>query len=98
MRYYNYWLFSTRRLEKIVEMIQEGMLVERDVWFVEFIDHISYHISRHLKYELNKEVIQECREICYLKVYKYDPTAGKAFNYFTTIILGHLRQVRRRDR
>ena len=38
------------------------------------------------------ETIRQCVYSCFEKIPRYDPTKGKAFNYFTTIILCQLRQ------
>ena len=38
------------------------------------------------------ETIRQCVYSCFEKISRYDPTKGKAFNYFTTIILCQLRQ------
>lgn len=42
-----------------------------------------------------KATIRELVCVCFLKIERYDATKGKAFNFFTTIMLGWLRQVYR---
>ena len=42
-----------------------------------------------------KEIIRELVCVAFLKINRYDPEKGRAFNYFTTIMLGWLRQVYR---
>jgi hypothetical protein len=45
-----------------------------------------------------KKVIRELVCFAFLKIDRYDPAKGKAFNFFTTIMLGWLRQVYRTKR
>ena len=49
------------------------------------------HKSILLKYH-REDIIQECVLICYEKLKRFDPDKGKAFNYFSTIIISQLRQ------
>jgi hypothetical protein len=42
-----------------------------------------------------EEVLQECVTFAFEKADRFDHKKGKAFNFFTTIILGHMRQLYR---
>jgi DNA-directed RNA polymerase specialized sigma subunit len=44
------------------------------------------------------DAIQEGVMICFLKIDRFDPAKGKAFNYMTTCILNHYRQLYRSQR
>lgn len=46
-------------------------------------------------FKSKSNVVRELLCVAFLKMEKYDPTKGKAFNFFTTIMLGWLRQVYR---
>jgi len=46
-------------------------------------------------FKSKKDTIRELICVCFLKMDRYDATKGKAFNFFTTIMLGWLRQVYR---
>lgn len=44
-------------------------------------------------FEDEDSVVDDCISVCFEKLRRYDPTKGKAFNFFTTIVLGHMRQL-----
>jgi len=56
---------------------------------------LSKNIVRYAKFSNIDEddAIQEGVLICFERVEKFDPTKGKAFNYLTTCILNHFRQL-----
>lgn len=56
---------------------------------------LSKNIVRYAKFSNIDEddAIQEGVLICFERVEKFDPTKGKAFNYMTTCILNHFRQL-----
>jgi len=41
------------------------------------------------------KIIRELVCVAFIKMQRYDPTKGRAFNFFTTIMLGWLRQIYR---
>ena len=56
---------------------------------------LSKNIVRYAKFSNIDEddATQEGVLICFERVEKFDPTKGKAFNYLTTCILNHFRQL-----
>lgn len=61
---------------------------------------LSENIVRYAKFNLIDEddAIQEGVMICFEKIDRFDPVKGKAFNYMTTCILNHFRQMYRTAR
>lgn len=62
--------------------------------------NLSEHLVRFAKFQLidDDDAIQEGVLICFQKVDRFDPRKGKAFNYMTTCILNHFRQMYRTAR
>jgi len=61
---------------------------------------LSENIVRYAKFNLidQDDAIQEGVMICFEKIDRFDPKKGKAFNYMTTCILNHFRQLYRTAR
>ena len=61
---------------------------------------LSENIVRYAKFNLidPEDAIQEGVMICFEKIDRFDPKKGKAFNYMTTCVLNHLRQMYRTSR
>jgi len=61
---------------------------------------LSQNIVRYAKFNLidQDDAIQEGVMICFEKIDRFDPKKGKAFNYMTTCILNHFRQLYRTAR
>lgn len=61
---------------------------------------LSENIVRYRKFNLidADDAIQEGVMICFEKVDRFDPSKGKAFNYMTTCIINHFRQLYRTAR
>lgn len=61
---------------------------------------LSENIARYAKFALvdPDDAIQEGVMVCFEKVDRFDSTKGKAFNYLTTVVLNHLRQLYRTSR
>lgn len=61
---------------------------------------LSENIVRYAKFNLidEQDAIQEGVLICFSKIDHFDPLKGKAFNYMTTCILNHFRQLYRAAR
>ena len=61
---------------------------------------LSQNIVRYAKFNLIDEddAVQEGVMICFDKIDRFDPSKGKAFNYMTTCILNHFRQLYRTAR
>lgn len=61
---------------------------------------LSENIVRYAKFNLIDcdDAVQEGVVICFEKIDKFDPSKGKAFNYMTTCILNHFRQLYRTAR
>jgi hypothetical protein len=61
---------------------------------------LSENIVRYAKFNLidQDDAVQEGVMICFEKIDRFDPEKGKAFNYMTTCILNHFRQLYRTAR
>ena len=61
---------------------------------------LSENIVRYAKFNLidTDDATQEGVMICFEKIDRFDPRKGKAFNYMTTCILNHFRQLYRTAR
>ena len=61
---------------------------------------LSQNIVRYAKFKLidQDDAVQEGVMICFEKINRFDPKKGKAFNYMTTCILNHFRQIYRTAR
>lgn len=61
---------------------------------------LSENIVRYAKFQLidSDDAIQEGVMICFEKIDRFDSRKGKAFNYMTTCILNHFRQLYRTAR
>lgn len=58
---------------------------------------LSENIVKYAKFQFidDDDAIQEGVVICFEKIDRFDPDKGKAFNYMTTCILNHFRQLYR---
>lgn len=61
---------------------------------------LAENIVKYAKFNLidMDDAIQEGVMICFEKIDRFDPQKGKAFNYMTTCILNHMRQLYRTAR
>lgn len=61
---------------------------------------LSENIVRYAKFNLidQDDAVQEGVVICFEKIDRFNPEKGKAFNYMTTCILNHFRQLYRTAR
>lgn len=61
---------------------------------------LAENIIRYRKFHFvdEQDAIQEFVMICFEKLDRFDPVKGKAFNYMTTCILNHYRQLYRTAR
>lgn len=61
---------------------------------------LSENIVRYAKFNFidQDDAVQEGVMICFEKIDRFDPRKGKAFNYMTTCILNHFRQLYRTAR
>jgi len=61
---------------------------------------LSENITKYAKFQLidQDDAIQEGVVICFEKINRFDSRKGKAFNYMTTCILNHFRQLYRTAR
>ena len=61
---------------------------------------LSENIVRYAKFNLidTDDAVQEGVMICFEKIDRFNPEKGKAFNYMTTCILNHFRQLYRTAR
>lgn len=58
---------------------------------------LAKNIIRAFKFQLvdRDDALQEGVMICFEKLHRFDPNIGRAFNFCTTIILNHYRQLYR---
>lgn len=61
---------------------------------------LSQHLVRYAKDIIidQDDAVQEGVMICFDKIDRFNPEMGKAFNYMTTCILNHYRQIYRTDK
>ena len=61
---------------------------------------LSGNIVRYAKFEHidPDDAVQEAVMVCFEKIDRFDTTRGKAFNYMTTVVFNHLRQLYRSAR
>jgi len=90
------------RLDKFVVMhrVSEQVYVETQQQLAVAFLTLSENIVRYAKFNLIDidDAIQEGVMICFEKIDRFDPQKGKAFNYMTTCILNHYRQLYRTAR
>lgn len=89
------WIFIKKEYEKTLsdyESIQKNLAVA--------FYTLSENIVRYAKFNLidPDDSVQEGVLICFEKLDRFDPRYGKAFNYMTTCILNHFKQLYRSAR
>jgi len=57
----------------------------------------NYYINRYSGIDVD-DATQEAVLICFEKIDRFDPRKGRAFNYMTTCIINHFRQIYRSNR
>lgn len=100
-----------RRLTKHKEDKKDGLLVQKETEYAEICElykvhqeklafdfyRLSENLANYTRYEGIDidDAIQEGVLICFEKVDRFDSRRGKAFNYMTTCIINHYRQIYR---
>ena len=89
------WLIKQEDFDKIVHDFHESQKELASAFYT-----LSENIVRYAKFNLidADDAIQEGVMICFEKIDRFDPNKGKAFNYMTTCILNHFRQLYRTAR
>jgi glutamate racemase len=77
---------TTKNAERLCEM------------FKVLVETILKYFGDKIDLGDRKQVTVECMATCFTKLRRYNPQKGKAFNFFTTIILSHMRQIYRTRR
>lgn len=69
--------------------------VKKEVTYCFYL--LAENIIRAFRFTLidREDALQEAVLACLSKMHRFDPDRGKAFNWFTTIILNHYRQLYR---
>jgi DNA-directed RNA polymerase specialized sigma subunit len=89
---------------KITSEIIDKRLLESSIHFTDIQKNLAHafyilssNIVRYAKFSLidQDDAIQEGVLVCFEKLDKFDPRVGKAFNYMTTCILNHFKQLYR---
>lgn len=105
---------NERRVAKYHDEVKKAPLEEHEKFYVDacenfngFQEQLAYafyvlseNIANYAKFsgiDIN-DAIQEGVLICFEKIDRFDPRKGKAFNYMTTCILNHFRQLYRSAR
>lgn len=57
----------------------------------------NYYINRYSGIDVD-DATQEAVLICFEKIDRFDPKKGRAFNYMTTCVINHFRQIYRSNR
>ena len=79
--------------EKCVIAYQEERLGQEAI--LKLFDHMARAVWESISPEdASEEVIRDATLLCLDKTARFDAQRNKAFNFFTTIIAGHFRQVR----
>lgn len=88
----------------LINDIIEKKFVESSGHFVDIQKNLAHafyilssNIVRYAKFSLidQDDAVQEGVLVCFEKLDKFDPRVGKAFNYMTTCILNHFKQLYR---
>jgi len=81
--------------EKIIENNKNYDQVQKNLAYAFYL--LTNNIVRYAKFNLidQDDAVQEGVLICFEKLDKFDPRVGKAFNYMTTCILNHFKQLYR---
>jgi len=88
-----------RKYRQDYEVIVEDHTTSKEELALAFLT-LSENLVRFAKFNLIDpcDAIQEGVMICFEKIDRFDPRKGKAFNYMTTCILNHFRQLYRTAR
>ncbi len=86
------------RAEKLQEIMSRFYVAQDNLATAFYV--LSENIVRYAKFNLidADDAVQEGVLICFEKIDRFDPSKGKAFNYMTTCILNHFRQLYRTAR
>jgi DNA-directed RNA polymerase specialized sigma subunit len=81
--------------KKFVESSNHFVDIQKNLAHAFYI--LSSNIVRYAKFSLidQDDAVQEGVLVCFEKLDKFDPRVGKAFNYMTTCILNHFKQLYR---
>jgi len=106
----NYWLDKKEQkklptcgdLQEATIAFQKNKTADNAKRLVEMFrilaDNILLYFGEKIDFGDRRQATIECMAICFTKLRRFNPDKGKAFNYFTTIMLGHLRQLYRTRR
>lgn len=53
----------------------------------------SWSVPLDMCFKDTDSVIEDCVTLCFQKAHRFNPNKGMAFNYYTTIMLSHMRQI-----
>lgn len=86
------------RTDDLPELLSRFHVSQSDLATAFYV--LSENIVRYAKFNLidADDAVQEGVLICFEKIDRFDPSKGKAFNYMTTCILNHFRQLYRTAR
>lgn len=89
------WLNAEKKYHEITYQFQDVQDQLAAAFYI-----LSENIVRYAKFNLidQDDAIQEGVLICFEKIDRFDTNKGKAFNYLTTCVLNHLRQLYRTSR
>jgi DNA-directed RNA polymerase specialized sigma subunit len=81
--------------KKFIESSSHFVDIQKNLAHAFYI--LSTNIVRYAKFSLidQDDAVQEGVLVCFEKLDKFDPRVGKAFNYMTTCILNHFKQLYR---
>ena len=89
------WLALQDKFDNIEKQFHESQQELATAFYI-----LSENIVKYAKFNLidQDDAVQEGVMICFEKIDRFDPKKGKAFNYMTTCILNHFRQLYRTAR
>lgn len=83
--------------DELVELLLEYQHTQNrevlDIIVTDFFYVLSYKLIRGFPFKLidEEDMLQEGAIACFKKLSRFDPTRGKPFNFFTTVILNQFR-------
>lgn len=83
---------AKEKKEKNLKEFEESQKELADAFYL-----LSKNIIKAFKFQMvdKDDALQEGVMICFEKLHRFDPNLGRAFNFCTTIILNHFRQLYR---
>lgn len=90
----SYYINNDEFQELIIQYKQTRDEDILEILVTDFFYVLTYNIIRTFNFKIDEEdALQEGTIACLKKMEQFDPTRGRAFNFFTTICLNHFRGI-----